>query len=95
MTETPEQTGRTLGKHRIVEEIGRGGMATVYKALDTKLQRTVALKALLSPLARERDFHVLFRKDATTPDNRRSCGLDRAETVLRQAKPLAAQDLIR
>jgi eukaryotic-like serine/threonine-protein kinase len=35
-----------LGKYQILEEIGRGGFATVYRALDTVLEREVALKVL-------------------------------------------------
>jgi tRNA A-37 threonylcarbamoyl transferase component Bud32 len=45
---SPEFQPAAVGKYRIVREAGRGAMAKVYEALDTELQRKVALKLLLT-----------------------------------------------
>ena len=56
--------GQTLGQYRLVERIGRGGMATVYKAYQPSLDRYVAVKVLPTYLARDPDFAARFRREA-------------------------------
>ncbi len=56
--------GRTLGHYQVTEKIGAGGMGEVFKAFDTRLQRTVAIKRLLPELASDEDYRKRFLKEA-------------------------------
>jgi len=64
MDNTAGLTGQTIGKYRIVEHLGRGGMAEVYKAYQPNLDRYVALKLMHSFLAADQDFIARFEREA-------------------------------
>ena len=53
-----------IGKYRILERIGRGGMGTVYKAHDTVLDRMVALKVISSEIDVSDDLKARFYREA-------------------------------
>ena len=55
---------RHIGKYELLEEIGHGGFAIVYKARDTVLDREVALKTLYSHYAADPNFAARFRREA-------------------------------
>ena len=57
-------TGQTLGQYRIIEKIGRGGMADVYKAFQPRLERYVAVKVLPPYLAHTPGFAARFQREA-------------------------------
>ncbi|MDD9933331.1 MAG: protein kinase [Myxococcales bacterium] len=56
----------TVEKYEITEEIGHGGMATVYKAQDTRLERPVALKVMHPHLQGAREARQRFAREALT-----------------------------
>src|SRR4029453_16749635 len=57
--------GQTVGKYRVFERIGRGGMGTVYRALDETLDREVAIK-VLNPELSDPEIARRFRAEAVT-----------------------------
>ena len=59
-------TGHNLGPYRVLERIGAGGMATVYRAYHAAMDRYVALKVLPRHLAHHPDFHARFLREART-----------------------------
>src|SRR5438552_854611 len=58
--------GRTVGRFRILAELGRGGMSTVWDAEDTLLRRHVALKLLSEELVRLPEARRRFLHEART-----------------------------
>jgi serine/threonine protein kinase len=57
-------TGRRLGPYGILSPLGAGGMGEVYKARDTRLDRTVAIKILPDSLSGDPQFRERFDREA-------------------------------
>ena len=62
----PLQPGTTLGPYQIDAPLGAGGMGEVYKATDTRLDRTVAIKVLPEHVASDPDLKQRFEREART-----------------------------
>ena len=62
----PLQPGTTLGTYSVTAKIGEGGMGEVYKATDTRLDRTVAIKVLPEHVASDPDLKRRFEREAKT-----------------------------
>jgi serine/threonine protein kinase len=56
--------GTRLGPYEIVSALGAGGMGEVYKARDTRLDRSVAIKIVSDTLATDRQFRERFDREA-------------------------------
>jgi serine/threonine protein kinase len=84
VTERPEQRPHAdrliADRYRLGEIIGRGGMATIYRAHDTRTDRVVALKLLRPEISADRDLADRFRREAL------------AATVLRHQNIVACVD---
>ena len=59
-------SGTRLGAYEVLSPLGAGGMGEVYKARDTRLDRTVAIKVLPTDLASDPEFRARFDREAKT-----------------------------
>jgi serine/threonine-protein kinase len=59
-----ELTGEHLSNYKIIGKLGKGGMATVYKAHELSLNRVVALKVLSPQLSEDKDYIKRFQREA-------------------------------
>ncbi len=58
------EAGQKLGKYQLIEKVGQGGMAVVYRGHDTSLNREVAIKVLHNHLAEHREARERFGREA-------------------------------
>ncbi|MGH3594396.1 MAG: protein kinase domain-containing protein, partial [Mycobacterium sp.] len=56
--------GTLFGKYQLIELLGRGGMGEVWRAYDTVIDRTVAIKILPAEISRDDVFQQRFRREA-------------------------------
>jgi serine/threonine protein kinase len=70
-TSSGDLAGKTLGKYHLIERLGHGGMADVYKAYQSGLARFVAIKIIHSHLADNEEFIERFESEAMAVANLR------------------------
>jgi serine/threonine protein kinase len=82
----PLTVGVRLGPYEVVSLLGAGGMGEVYKARDTRLDRSVAIKVLSAEIAGDPDLRARFEREARAVaalDHPHICGILRCRRVER------------
>jgi len=59
-----ELVGKSLGRYQVISQLGKGGMATVYKAYDTSLERYVAIKVIRAEQVKDAEALERFKREA-------------------------------
>ena len=65
----PIQVGQVLDKYELLERVGQGGMAIVYRGIDRQLKRVVAIKVLHKHLADYQEARDRFEREAQAQGN--------------------------
>ena len=60
----PLSSGDKLGPYEVIAPLGAGGMGEVYRAIDTKLEREVAIKVLPAAVAQDPERLARFEREA-------------------------------
>ena len=66
LSEEPSLSERRVGPYRVLGELGAGGMAVVYKAVQPSLDRLVAIKELRAEYVHDRQIATRFEREATS-----------------------------
>ena len=91
-------SGVRLGAYEVLSLIGAGGMGEVYKAKDTRLDRTVAIKVLLSSLRHDPERRERFERESRAVaalNHPHICDLHDVGEALSPASPTSSADPIR
>jgi len=78
--------GKTLGKYKIIDLLGRGGMAEVYRAYQANLDRHVALKLIKTAIADNPD-----KKDTTRFTKPRAICCGQSSITISRSSPSSAR----
>ena len=81
-----DMIGSMVGQYRIVDKLGEGGMGVVYLAVDTMIEREVAIKMLHPEIARQPNLLDRFRSEAVTVAKLNHSGIATLYTYMQQGE---------